>query len=427
MLQVATSEARTVRIKAELTIRKLPPTKRRLEHPDERVTGLYLVQQESGALSWAVRYRANGAPKKFTLGPYPAVDLATARRRAQEALGRVAGGEDPAASKQASRAAAGAERRANEDRVEHVVDLFVERYAKIKTRDWRNTERMLKVDVVGRWDGRHLSQITRADVHEMLDAIAIERKKPIQANRVFAQFRKLCGWAVSKDIIQRSPCDGVTAPSRESRRDRVLTEDEVKLAWAAFSTIGWPFGPVAKLLLLTGMRRDEVAEGRWSEIDLRAKTWTLPGARTKNKRDHIIPLSDAVLSIIEKLPRVGAKSDLVFTTTGRTPVSGWSRAKLAIDQAIVDALKEQAETRGDKSAKVKPPAAWTFHDLRRTVATNMQKLSIKLEVTEAVLNHVSGSRAGIVGIYQRHDWADEKRAALSVWAARVASMVGEAS
>jgi integrase len=409
MLQVADSEARTVRIKADSTIRKLPPTDRRLEHPDDRVTGLYLVQQESGALSWAVRYRAHGAPKKFTLGPYPAVDLATARRRAQEAIGRVAGGEDPAATKQASRAAVRAARAADADRIDYVVAQFIERHAKIKTRDWRNTERMLTVDVVGRWGGKRLSQITRADVHAMLDAIAIDREKPIQANRVFAQFRKLCGWAVSKGIIEKSPCEGVAAPSSETRRDRHLSDDEIRLAWRAFGKVGWPFGPVAKLLLLTGMRRDEVGEGRWSEIDLVARTWTLPASRTKNKRTHAVSLSDAAAHVLLALPRIGDKPDgFIFTTTGRTPISGWSRAKLAIDKAT--------------GAFVEP---WTFHDLRRTVATNLQKLGVKLEVTEAVLNHVSGSRAGVVGIYQRHDWADEKRAALTQWAARVTVIVGD--
>src|ERR1700677_4451771 len=408
MLQVATGDARTVRIKADTTIRSLPPTDRRLEHPDDKVSGLYLVQQASGALSFAVRYRVNGAPRKFTLGAYPRVDLKTARRRAQEALGGVAGGKDPAAAKQASRAAARAASTAQEDLVERVVSQFIERHAKIKTRDWRNTERMLKVDVVGRWGGKRLSQITRADVHAMLDAIAIERKKPIQANRMFAQLRKLCGWAVSKDIIEKNPCDGVAAPSPETRRDRILTDDEVRLAWRAFNTIGWPFGDVTKLLLLTGMRRDEVGEGRWSEVDLVARTWTLPAARTKNKREHIIPLSDAAVHVLLALPRIGDKPDgFIFTTTGRTPVSGWSRAKLAIDKAT--------------GAFAEP---WTFHDLRRTVATNLQKLGVKLEVTEAVLNHVSGSRAGIVGIYQRHDWAAEKREALAQWAKRVALIVG---
>jgi integrase len=409
MLMEKQAVATTRRIKSDLTIKGLSPAAKRVEYPDERVTGLYLVLQPSGARSWAVRYRVDGAPKKLTLGSYPAVDLTTARKRAQAAIGEVAGGKDPAAAKQASRTAARAASEAQADRVEHVVGRFIERYAKNKTRDWRNTERMLKVDVVGRWGGKRLSQITKADIRAMLDAIAIGRKKPIQANRVFAQLRKLCAWAVQNDYIERSPCDGVAAPSPETRRDRFLSDDEIRLAWGAFGATGWPFGDIAKLLLLTGARRDEIAEGRWSEVDLAAKTWTLPGARTKNKREHIIPLSDAAMAIIAQLPRIGDKPDgFIFTTTYRSAVSGFSRAKLAIDKAT-GAFAER----------------WTFHDLRRTVATNLQKLGVKLEVTEAVLNHVSGSRAGIVGIYQRHDYAGEKRAALDAWADRVAQIVGE--
>ena len=407
MLMEKQAVATKRRIKSDLTIKSLPPAAKRVEYPDERITGLYLVLQPSGARSWAVRYRVDGAPKKLTLGSYPAVDLTTARRRAQAAIGEVAGGKDPAAAKQASRTAAKADREAQADRVEHVVDLFIERYAKSKTRDWRNTERMLKVDVVGRWGGKRLSQITRTDIRAMLDAIAIGRKKPIQANRVFAQLRKLCAWAVSNDIIERSPCDGVAAPSPETRRNRFLSDAEIKLAWKAFRAIGWPFGDIAKLLLLTGARRDEIAEGRWSEVDLAAKTWTLPVARTKNKREHIIPLSDSAMRIVEALPRIGDKRDgFIFTTTYRSAVSGFSRAKLAIDKAT-GAFAEQ----------------WTFHDLRRTVATNLQKLGVKLEVTEAVLNHVSGSRAGIVGVYQRHNYADEKRAALAAWDDRLAQII----
>jgi integrase len=140
---------------------------------------------------------------------------------------------------------------------------------------------------------------------------------------------------------------------------------------------------------------------RWAEVDLEARTWTLPGSRTKNGREHQVPLSDAAVRVLQDLPRIGDKPDgFVFTTTGTTAVSGYSHAKAAIDRAV--------------SAEM---ATWTFHDLRRTVATNLQKLGVRLEVTEAVLNHVSGSRAGIVGIYQRHSWAAEKRAALDVWAA----------
>ena len=405
----------------DLGIKKLPLPKARKEVADGKISGLYLVLQPSGARSWAVRYRFAGQPKKLTLGPYPTIDLAKARKRAQEALGDIAGGNDPASAKQAARAAAKVEREAETDKIERVVELFVDRHAKPKTRDWRETERMLVKEIVGRWRGRRLSQITRAQVHDMLDEI-IDRGAPIRANRVFAQLRKMCRWAIARGLIERSPCEGLAAPSPESKRERVLDDAEIRRAWAAFDAQGWPFGPIGKLLLLTGARRDEVAGMQWSELDLKARTWTLPASRTKNKRAHEIPLSDAAMAVIEALPRVRDQVDLVFSTTGRTPVSGFSRAKAAIDDFIAERLQEAAEARGDDPKDV-GHADWVLHDLRRTVATNLQKLGVRLEVTEAVLNHVSGSGAGIVGVYQRHEWAVEKRAALDAWARRLDAIV----
>jgi integrase len=345
------------------------------------------------------------------------------RKLAQEALGDVAGGKDPAAVKRASKAATRAERAAEVDRVDRVVNLFVERHAKPKTRDWRETERMLVNEVIGRWKDRRLSQITRAHVHEMLDAI-VDRGAPIRANRVFAQFRKMCRWAIARGIIDRNPCEGLTAPSVETRRDRVLSDDEVKLVSDAFQIAGWPFGFVGQLLFLTAARRDEVAGMKWGELDLGARVWTLPAARTKNKRDHQIPLSDAAIRIIEGLPRIGdAKGGFVFSTTGSTPVSGFSRAKTTIDRTILEMLREQAEARGEDPEMVPALARWTFHDIRRSVATGLQKLGVKLEVTEVILNHISGSRAGVTGIYQRHKYSDEARQALDAWARRLDAIV----
>ena len=409
---------------SEITIKNIPLPAKRREVPDGKVTGLYLVIQPSGAKSWALRYRASGRPKKFTIGPYPAIDIGKARRRAQEALGEVAGGKDPAAAKNALREAAKTAREADVDRVERVVALFVERHVKPKTRDARETERILIKEVVARWHGRRLSQIRRADVHEALDEI-VDRGGPIRANRVFGHFRNMCRWAIARGIIERSPCDGLRAPSPEQRRDRVLSDDEIRLVWRAFVGVAWPFGPIGQLLLLTGCRRDEIADMRWAELDLSARTLSLPGSRTKNKRDHIIPLSDTATHIIEALPRING-TGFVFTTTGSTPVSGFSAAKLAIDHHVVVTLRKDALARGDDPARVKQPERWTFHDLRRTLATNLQRLGVRLEVTEALLNHVSGSRGGIVGVYQRHDFAAEKRAALDAWARRLEAIVNGA-
>jgi integrase len=396
---------------------KLPAA--RVEVPDGKGRGLYFVIQPSGTASWALRYRADGAARKLTLGRYPALGLAMARKRAAEALGEVAGGKDPARAKTAARAATKAET----DKIERVVELFVERYAKPQTRDWRETERMLVKEVAGRWRGKRLSEITRAQINAMLDEI-VDRGTPIRANRVFAQLRKMCKWAIGRGIIERSPCEAVTPPSPENKRERVLNDVEIKRVWEAAESLGQPFGPIVKLLLLTGARRDEVAGMRWSEIKLGERIWTIPKERSKNDRAHVIPLSDTAMAILQSLPRIGDRVDFVFSTTGRTAVSGFSRMKATVDGLIAERSREEAEARGDVPDAM---SDWILHDLRRTLATNLQKLGVRLEVTEAVLNHVAGSRAGIVGVYQRHEWTAEKRVALDGWANRLAEIVWEAS
>jgi integrase len=175
------------------------------------------------------------------------------------------------------------------------------------------------------------------------------------------------------------------------------------------------------LLLLTGQRRSEVFGMRWEELDRKAATWTIPADRAKNAQAHVVPLSDlAVAEITAMLTQPGKeapadwpKRGLLFSTNNRTPASGISKAKLRLDAAA----GEIAEEAGLKLSE------WRLHDLRRTVATGLQKLGVRLEVTEAVLNHISGSKAGIVGIYQRHDWADEKREALDLWARHVSGLI----
>jgi integrase len=162
--------------------------------------------------------------------------------------------------------------------------------------------------------------------------------------------------------------------------------------------MSWPFGPVIQLLILTGTRRQEIGGLRWDEI--REAEIELSGERTKNGEPHTIPLSKPARAIIAELPKV-AGSEFVFTTTGKTPVSGWSKAKNELPQ-------------------FKP--SWTLHDLRRTVATGLQRQGVSLQVIEAVLGHTSGSRSGVVGIYQRHNFADEKAAALETWGQHVLSL-----
>jgi integrase len=413
----------------DLTVKALEnfkPGPVRREVPDGHTRGLFFVLQPSGAGSWAFRYRFAGKPKKLTIGPYPAIDLPAARKLASEAVQVVARGEDPAAAKQAAKQAARVEAAPVRDLVQTVVDTFIDRYAKKQTREnsWRETERILKREVVGAWEGKRLSQIGRADVHDLLDKI-VDRGAPIVANRTLAAFRRMCGWAVERGLIETSLCDNVRAPAAENSRDRVLTDSEIKAAWEAFEAIGWPFGPLAQLLLLTGARRDEVADARWPEIDLDKKIWTIAKERAKNGVAHEIPLSDAAVAILKSLPRIrdGRKSDLVFTTTGKTSVSGFSRAKEQFDAVILDAFRAAAVVRDDDLEQVRAPAHWTFHDLRRTAASGMAGLGIAPHVVEAVLNHKSGTIKGVAAVYNRYSYADEKRAALETWARKLDAIV----
>jgi integrase len=210
---------------------------------------------------------------------------------------------------------------------------------------------------------------------------------------------KLFRWAVTRDIIPANPAADMDKPGSETKRDRVLSDSDLAAVWKAAETLGWPFGDVIRLLILTGARRNEIGHLRWSEIDQDAIK--LKGERTKNAEPHNIPLSPAAIAILSEGPRI-AGSQFVFTTNGRSPVSGWSRIKTRLPT-----LDEP----------------WRLHDLRRTVATGLQKLGVNLQTIEAVLGHVSGSRSGVVGVYQRHSFDAEKRAALDAWGAHVMALV----
>jgi integrase len=236
-----------------------------------------LIVQPSGSKSWAVRYRICGRPKKLTLGSYPGIDLSNARELARKALVAVAEGRDPALEKKnAHRDIAGRER----DLFEKVSNQFLERYARANTREstWREAERLLTRDVVPKWKGRTIREISKRDVIELLDS-KVDQGSPIMANRILATVRRLFGWCVERGILETSPCFGVKAPAPERSRDRVLSDFELRFVWKACDNIGWPFGPLTKLLILTAQRCEEVSEMTWSELDLGAKVWTIPRER----------------------------------------------------------------------------------------------------------------------------------------------------
>jgi integrase len=387
-----------------LTVRSVEtirPSAERREIPDGIMPGLYLIVQPSGAKSWAVRYRHQGQPRKHTIGSFPTVDLKTARLLGGKALRAAAEGRDPGREKMQSRAA-------KADSIDRVVEDFLERHVRRsnRPRSAQETERLLRLHVLPRWRGRTVHEITRRDVLDVLDRV-VDGGAPIAANRALAAVRKLFNWCVAQDILSASPCAGVKPPTAERSRDRVLSDDELRLVWQAADQVGWPFGPLVQLLALTGQRRDEVGRMQWSEIDIEKRLWALPAGRVKNSQLHQVPLSDAALDVLKGAPQI-AGSPFVFTTNGIAPSSAYSKNKRRLDALLPSDLP-----------------AWRLHDLRRTAASGMARLGINLPVIEKVLNHASGSFAGIVGVYQRHSFADEKRQALERWGAFVADMTSK--
>jgi integrase len=386
----------------------------RRETADGKVRGLYFVVQPSGKASWALRYRFYKASRKLTIGPFPSIGLKVARQKAGAALVELAKGGDPTVEKRKSAAAARVT--ADLDTVDDVAVRFIKRYAS-KNRSCDETERILTKEIVSRWRGRPLASIRRADVHTLLDEI-VDRGAPIMANRTLAALRRMCAWAVERDIITESPAGGVRPPSSERTRDRVLSDDELRLLWRVCDAIAWPFGPLTQLLVLSGQRLREVAEARWSEFDLEARIWTLPKERVKNGIEQIIPLSTPAFAILNGLPRIKGKDGFVFTTTGRTPVSGFAQVKIRLDALLLAELRKGAA----EPEKIRMPH-WTLHDLRRTFASGCARLGINMPVIEKILNHTSGSFRGVVGVYQRHSFADEKRHALEAWGHHVDGLV----
>jgi integrase len=375
-----------------------PGTKRR-EIADGLLPGHYLVVQQSGAKSFVVRYRSGGRTRKLTLGTYPTLDLKTSRERGAQALRAVAEGRDPAQEKRNARLG---------DTIEAIITQFVELHCRRANRPRTavETERLLRNHVLSRWRCRFVQDLRRRDVLDLLDAVVAD-VSPKTGNSVFAALRKMLNWCVERDIIAASPCAGVRKPAQEIARDRVLSDSELVLVWKAAETIGAPFGSLIMLLMLSGQRRDEVAGMRWDELDIGARLWTLPPERVKNGERHEVPLSAPAIAIIQAVPRI-AGSSYVLTTNGTSPSSGYGKGKRRIDALL-------------------PPhtPAWRLHDLRRTVASGMARLGIDLPVIEKVLGHRSGSFAGIVGVYQRHRFEDEKRAALEAWGRFVVDLMND--
>jgi integrase len=370
----------------------------RREVPDGGCAGLYLIVQPTGVKSWAARYRLNGRPSKLTLGRLAEVSLAEARRRATAALKQVAEGVDPIIDKRKTEIEAADRRR---DTVRSCFERYSEHAQKrVRASTWVATAGIFRREVLPKWGSRSVHDIRRRDVIDLVEAVA--QTRPIAGNRTLTALSTFFRWLLARDVLLASPTAGVAAPGKETERDRKLSDAEIVRFWNACGTIPVPYGDIYRLLLLLGARRQEIAElPAGAEIDEQSGIWTLPPERSKNHQARITPLPHQAWEIIARLPRIEGSS-YVFSR-GRT---GHSAVKPLLDAAM------------------QPDAPWRIHDLRRTCASGLQGIGVDIAVTESILGHErSGSRRGIVSVYQQHDYFEEKRAALQLWADRIDALV----
>jgi integrase len=262
---------------------------------------------------------------------------------------------------------------------------------------------------------RALAEITRREIGYVIDELA--DRAPIHANRVLAYTKSFFNWAVGRGYLEQSVAAAVSKPTRERARERTPSLQEIAEIWSAASELGYPFGPVVRLLILTSARRDEVGAIRVGELDLgespTGPVWTIPAERSKNGRSIRVPLSPPARAVlVEALDARKVAGDYAFTTTGRSSVSGWSRAKRRLDDIIAARRKERGE--GDV-------APWRFHDLRRSFATlACDVLHIDPAVADRCLNHVGASTTSTVSrIYARNEMFDQRRDALVRWSVLV--------
>jgi integrase len=377
---------------------------------------------DKGSFVLVARFPGSDNPAPRRIGNYPALSLAKARQIAREWREDLRQGIDPKA-KEAERQRQEQRRRA--DTFEAVFSSFADEHLST-LRTGKDVKRAVEAHVVPHFGRRPLTDIRRADVNELVREL--RKSAPIRANRVLAYLKTFFVWAVDQELIEASPATAVKRPSKEVKRDRVLTDWEIRAIWLACGELS-AFGRAFRFMLATGQRRSEVGDMTWSEVDRTHGLWTLSRERTKADRAHEVPLSELAQSIIDECPKIG---DFVFSTgrskraNGGEPaasvrISGWSKAKSALDKLALEKGCAIAFERGED-----PPNAiadWHLHDLRRTAATYMARLGVERVVIGKVLNH---AEAEVTAVYDRHRYDNEKRRALDLWGERLNTIVDSA-
>jgi len=365
-------------------------------------SGFGLRVSPTGAKSFVLMFRMPGSRKArlWTIGKYPQITLAAARRMAAQGREKILKGIDPGAR-------AVVQRKADREAytVKDLAEEYLEKWARPRKRSAREDERILHKDVVPAWGNRKAKDITRRDIILLLDAI-VERGATIQANRTLAVVRKMFNFAAGRSILDASPCVAITAPARENRRDRVLSEAEIKSFWNGLDTAGMSEAVklALKFQLTTAQRKGEVAGAEWRDFDLKSTWWVVPGEKTKNAMPHRVPLSPLALGLLGEIKALSNGSPFLFPS----PRNGRHITGPAIDHAV----RVNHDVFGIEH--------FTPHDLRRTAASLMTGAGIPRLIVSKILNH---AEPGVTAVYDRHSYDAEKRQAFETWGRKLESIL----
>jgi integrase len=367
-------------------------------HWDHALPGFGLKITPKGRKVFIVLYRAQGGGsrlRKYTIGPYGRITLHNARIEGQKVLAARLEGRDPATEKHEAR------RRLTADTVTEMIGLYGKLHLS-QRRSGREVMQILQRTLVDRNGSRSVHEITKRDIIDVVNAV-VDRGSPVAANKSLKVVKSFFNWCVGQAILQRSPCEGIRAPTVERARDRVLTDRELACIIQAARRLGGPYGAIVEVLALTGQRRDEVARMSWDELDLESRVWALPAGRTKNDKPHIVQLSIPAVAVIGAQPRSGR---LVFSRNAITPIGDFSSQKRKLDDLC-------------------GVSDWHLHDLRRTIVSGMARLGAAPHVADKILNHVGGTISGVAAVYQRHEFLKERRDALERWGAHAEGLLRE--
>jgi integrase len=406
---------------------------------DTEVSNFGLRVTDAGKISFIVMRRVDGKLLRRVVAEhrvgaeYTDGLLSKARADAREALNEMRQGIDPKQKRARAREEElAAQERANRDKVERkansfgvVAEDFIKRHVMPKLKSGKDVASSIRRELIPAWGDRPISDISRRDVVKLLENV-VDDGRPYTAHHLIAYLSKLFNWAIVRDVygLNASPITrgiGKDIIGAKKPRQRVLSDAELREIWRATEETPYPFGPFVRVLLVTGQRLREVANAQWSEFDLDSALWTIPAERMKGDAAHEVPLSPLAIEILRSLPKDEKKprdpNAYVFSTMGgKTPISGFSKAKIALDRLL-------AETRAKATADGETPATlpgWVFHDLRRTMRTNLSGLPVPDLVAELVIAH---AKPGLHKVYDQHAYRDEKKRALDLWAAKLLSIV----